>query len=164
MANDYWYERLPELLVAEKEAMEQHFPQFKLQTLSDGRLYWVGSVNPRGEYGGVWTLMAIYQHDHPNNKSAFGSSVRIYPIKPSLEELHRALDEPIPHVLVDSDGNYYMCTSRKSDVHTGTQDGRGSYEVTSAVSALGWAVKWIWLFEAWLEGEIDTDEIRRETF
>lgn len=159
LMSNYWYDRLPELLQAEKQAMAQYFPQFKLNKLSDGRLYWVGHVNPRGEHGGVWTLMAIYNHDHPNNKNAFGSSVRIYPVQPELEDLRRAIGSSLPHVLRDSSNKLYLCSSRQQDVALGTTDGQGPYEVTSAATSLGWAVKWIWLFEGWLEGEIDTDDL-----
>lgn len=159
MSGSYWYDRLPDLLAAEKRAMKQFFPQFKLKKLSDGRLYWVGSVNPRGKYGGVWTLMAIYNHDHPSNAALYGSSVRIYSIKPELEELVQALGEPLPHVLRDSDNKLYICSSRREDVAQGTRDGNGSYEVTSAASSLGWAVKWIWLFEGWLNGEISHNDL-----
>lgn len=164
MSRGYWYDRLPELLSAEKRAMAQFFPQFSLGKLSDGRMYWFGSVNPRGQYGGVWTLMAIYNHDHPSNSASFGSSVRIYPIKPELEDLQRAIKGRLPHVLTDSSGRYYMCTSRRQDVASGTTDGASSYEVTSAASSLAWAIKWIWLFEGWLEGEIREEDLFRHVY
>ncbi len=159
MSGTYWYDRLPELLAAEKKAMAQYFPQFNLGKLPDGRLYWYGSVNPRGEYGGVWTLMAVYNHDHPSNRATWGSSVRIYPIKPELEELSKAINHQLPHVLVDSNHKLFICSSRREDVAAGTTDGVGSYDATSAASSLAWALKWIWLFEGWLEGEISTDDI-----
>lgn len=164
MSGTYWYDRLPTVFEAEKRAMAQFFPKFKLDKLSDGRLYWVGSVNPRGDFGGVWTLMAIYNHDHPSNSALYGSSVRIYPIQPELEELAQAIGGPLPHVLRDSKGKLFICSSRRQDVAAGTRDGRGSYQATSAAESLGWAVKWIWLFEGWLEGEIDTNDLFGHTY
>lgn len=158
MASFYWYERNPMLLEEEKAAMAQFFPHFKLQSLPDGRLYWVGNVNPRGSAGGTWTLMAIYDHDHPNNNAAFGSSVRVYSVKPDLNELYRAAGS-LPHVLQDGRGDLYLCTARQQDVDSGrAENGRDGYDVTSAAKSLGWAVKWIYLVESWLEGEI-SDEV-----
>ena len=164
MGGNYWYERLPEVYEAEKQAMALYFPQFKLDKLSDGRLYWVGTVNPRGDAGGNWTLMAIYNHDHPSNSAAFGSSVRIYSIRPELEELSRAIQESLPHVLVDSKGKLYICSSRKQDVAAGTKDGTGTFEATSAAQSLGWAIKWIWLFEGYLNGEIKREDLHRHVY
>ena len=156
MASFYWYERNPELLEAEKAAMQQFFPQFKLQTLEDGRLYWVGTLNPRGKAGGTWTLMAIYQHDHPNNNDANGSSVRIYSIKPDLDELYRAAGA-LPHVIFDEAQHLYMCTTDNDYVKEGPQPDKAQYEATSAASSLAWAAKWIFIIEEWLEGELPTE-------
>lgn len=164
MSGTYWYEKHPELLDAEKQAMARHFPSFKLDRLSDGRLYWVGNVNPRGEAGGVWTLQAIYDHDHPNNKHSFGSSVRVYSIVPDLNDLARAIGGQLPHVLQDSAGNLYLCTSRKQDVSAGYRDGGKSGKITSAASSIAWGLKWIWIVEGWLAGEISNDEAFGHTF
>ena len=158
MASFYWYERNPQLLEAEKGAMAQFFPGFRLEKLDDGRLYWVGNVNPRGKAGGTWTLMAIYEHDHPNNKKLYGSSVRVYSIKPDLNELYKAAGG-LPHVLRDSEGQLYMCTARQQDVDAGKKTGsEQSYDVTSAAKSLGWAVKWIFMVESWLNGDISPDD------
>ncbi|MBM6942563.1 hypothetical protein [Collinsella intestinalis] len=163
MASFYWYERNPELLQAEKSAMQQFFPHFKLQTLDDGRLYWVGTLNPRGKAGGTWTLMAIYQHDHPNNDARYGSSVRIYSIKPDLDELCRAAGS-LPHVLVDEANHYYMCTSDRQYVKEGLHGDKKEYEATSAASSLAWAAKWIFIVEEWLEGELPTREVFADVY
>lgn len=163
MASFYWYERSPELLEAEKAAMQQFFPQFKLQTLEDGRLYWVGTLNPRGKAGGTWTLMAIYQHDHPNNNDANGSSVRIYSIKPDLDELYRAAGA-LPHVIFDEAQHLYMCTTDNKYVKKGPQPEKPQYEATSAASSLAWAAKWIFIIEEWLEGELPTELVFGDVF
>lgn len=163
MASFYWYERNPELLEAEKAAMQQFFPQFKLQKLEDGRLYWVGTLNPRGKAGGTWTLMAIYQHDHPNNNDANGSSVRIYSIKPDLDELYRAAGA-LPHVIFDEAQHLYMCTTDNKYVKKGPQPEEPQYEATSAASSLAWAAKWIFIIEEWLEGELPTELVFGDVF
>ena len=163
MSGKCWYTKNPKLLDAEKQAMQKYFPQFELQKLPDKRLCWVGSVNPRGDAGGVWTLMVIYDNDHPSTRAVNGNSIRVYSIKPDLDELYKAVGR-LPHVWYDSQGSYFMCTSRKEDVTTDYSENRGTGHVTSAVKSLGWAIKWIWLVEGWLAGEITSDEIFAHTF
>ncbi|MCL2193531.1 MAG: hypothetical protein FWB78_09065 [Treponema sp.] len=145
-ASFYWYERKPELLEHERAAMHQFFPAFQMDRLGDGRLYWIGNLNPRGKHGGVWTIQAVYDHNHPHNDS-YGGSVKVYSIKPALEDLAREVGG-LPHVLSDGGGNLYMCTARMEDVTSGKK------KVTSAATSLGWAVKWIWMVEGWLCGEV----------
>ena len=41
-----WYESNPSLLEAEKMAMHKFFPNFTLDKLEDGRLYWIGELTP----------------------------------------------------------------------------------------------------------------------
>jgi hypothetical protein len=140
------------LLEAEKEAMRILFPNFQLDKLDDESLCWVGQVNPRGADGGVWTLQAIYDHNHPHSDSRNGS-VHVYSIKPDLDELHDELED-LPHVLRDAGGHFFMSLPQK-DI-----DVRDGYEsVFSAAKFIGLAVKWIWWFEAWLGGEVDEDDI-----
>jgi hypothetical protein len=144
-ASFYWYEREPELLEAEKMAMQKQFSNFQMEKLDDGRLCWFGNLNPSGADGGVWTVQAIYQPDHPNNKN-FGGSVRVYSIKPDLDELLQEAEE-LPHILRDEYGHRYMCTARMEDVDAGLDT------VTSAAKSLAWACKWIWMVEGWLSGK-----------
>jgi len=47
MAGFYWYERNPQLFNDEKQAMNLYFPNFVLDRLADGRICWVGNLNPR---------------------------------------------------------------------------------------------------------------------
>lgn len=146
----YWYEKDKELFKAEKGAMKKYFPNFKLDKLEDGRLCWIGDLNPGGKSGGKWTLMAVYENNHPNNDT-YGGSIKVYSIKPDLKELYEEA-RGLPHVLRDQDGNLYMCTSRSEDFIV---DHKNSY---SAASSLAWAAKWIYLIELWLFDEIG-DEI-----
>jgi len=143
-ASFYWYERDPVLLEAEQAAMKEKQPNFQLEKLDDGRLCWIGNVNPRGNDGGVWTLQVIYDHNHPHNDS-YGGSIKVYSIKPTLEDLIKELGE-LPHILRDSAGYLLICTARKDDVNVGRIQ-------TSAATCIGWATKWIWMVEAWMNGE-----------
>jgi hypothetical protein len=150
----YWYEKDPDLLEAEKEAMRRLFPEFQLEKLEDGRFCWSGQVNPRGADGGVWILQAVYDHDHPHNKR-HGGSVHVYSIKPDLDELFEVADGEIPHVLRDEYGHFYMSIQRLEDV-----DVREGYtSIFSAVKSIGRAAIWIFWFESWLNGEVDEDYI-----
>jgi len=155
-ASFYWYERDPTLLKNETAAMQHYFPQFRLDKLNDGRLYWYGNLNPRGSAGGVWTIQAIYDNNHPHNDS-YGGSVRVYSIQPALEDLVKEVGN-LPHLLRDSGGNLYMCTARMEDVDAG-----GQY-VTSAAKSVGWAAKWIWMVEGWLNGELGDEVFGHGTF
>jgi len=150
----YWYERDTKLYKLELNAMKTFFPMFKLDKLDDGRLCWIGDLNPRGEDGGIWTIQAVYDNNHPHNNS-FGGSVRVYSIKPDLEELTQEVGR-LPHILIDGSGNLYMCTARKEDIDKGNI-------ITSAAKSIGWAVKWIWIVEGWLNGEFG-DEVFEHTF
>lgn len=149
----YWYERDRELFEAEVESMKV-FPNFQLDKLDDGRLCWVGNLNPNGKSGATWTIMAVYDHNHPHNNT-YGGSVKVYSIKPDLKELYTAVGV-LPHILRDSNGVLYMCTARPEDVLVGKVS-------TSAATHIGHADKWIKLVEDWLEGIIG-DEIFQETY
>ncbi len=150
LASFYWYERDPELLEGEKEAMRKYFPQFKLEKLSDGRLSWIGEMKTDLRRGGSWYLQAIYENSHPDN-STYGGSIKVYSIEPDLEESSKELGESIPHTLTDSSGHLYICTARPEDVKAGNI-------VTSAASSLAWAAKWIAAFELWMAGDLSTSE------
>ena len=154
MSGFYWYERNPELLKSEQLAMQTFFPKFVLDKLDDGRLCWIGTLNPRGDAGGTWTLMVVYDNNHPHNNS-YGGSLRVYSVQPDLNELYKAVGT-LPHVLRDSNGDLYMCTARKEDIDSGDK-------TTSAAKALGWAAKWIYAVEEWLDGEVG-DEIFEHTY
>ena len=156
LASFYWHETDRDLLEGEKTAMQQFFPQFSIIHAPDGRLAWVGTVSPGLLRGGQrsYILQAVYEHDHPNNDS-YGGSIKVYSIDPELEDL--ASSGPIPHTLRDSAGRLYICTSRIEDFHAGARAGQS---VTSAASAIGWAVKWLAVFELWLNGDITDAEFR----
>ena len=145
LASFYWYERDKELYKDECTVMQMKQPSFELHKLEDGRLCWIGKVNPRGDDGGVWTLQAVYDNNHPHNDS-YGGSIKVYSIKPSLEDLLSELGS-LPHILTDNAGYKYICTARKDDVKVGRVQ-------TTAASCIGWACKWIWMVESWMHGEM----------
>ena len=147
-ANYYWYERDPELLEGEKAVMRNSFPQFTLNKLSDGRLYWEGQLKPLGDDDITWTLMAIYDNDHPNN-STYGGSIKVYSVDPDLDQLFNDVGN-LPHVIRDGNGYLYMCTARKEDFQAGNV-------VTSASAALRWALKWTFTVTCWLKGDIGNE-------
>ena len=144
---DYWYEKDRNLYNAEIAAMRR-FPNFRLDKLDDGRLCWIGNLNPNGQDGGVWTVMAVYDNNYPHISSNV-QSVKVYSIKPDLNELYTAAGR-LPHVLRDSDGCLYMCTARPEDVFAGRQS-------SSAETHIRHAEMWIKLFEDWLVGIVGDD-------
>jgi hypothetical protein len=152
LASFYWYQSDPELYQGEITAMNRFFPGFKLQQESDGRLSWVGWVTPGmlADARRSYYLQVVYEHSHPSNDS-FGGSIKVYSIDPDLNEIAKV--SAIPHTLPDSAGQLYICTSRPEDFNAGRT-------VTSAASAIAWAVKWIAVFEMWLDGEISTESFR----
>ena len=156
MASFYWYEREPALWNNERTAMQTFFPQFRWSKLDDGRLSWVGTVRPRGEVGLPWTLQLVYNNNHPSN-STYGGSITVYAIDPDLDDLAKKFGT-LPHVLRDSKGHLCLCTARSEDFKVDNQ------ATTSAASALGWACKWIFVFEEWvMKGHVG-DEIFGETY
>ena len=156
-ASMYWYENDPDLYREEVQAMNQQFPQFELRKLSDGRLFWIGTVEPKSvRKNASWMLQLVYDHNHPSNNN-WGGSVKVYVVDPDLEEMNRRLGG-IPHLLRDPSGNPYLCTARKEDVRTSRN------RSTSAVASLAWAIKWICVFELWLAGDVSTDEFQNHTY
>lgn len=156
MASFYWYEREPDLWRNEQLAMNMFFPQFRWSKLQDGRLSWVGEVRPRGESGGKWLLQLVYNNNHPSN-SSYGGSIRVYAIQPDLDDLYQRFGG-LPHVLRDESGHLYLCTARQEDFSVSTK------ATTTAASSLGWACKWIFVFEEWAEGGYVGDEVFHHTY
>lgn len=127
-----------------------------MSKLKDGRLSWTGVVQPKSvRKNAVWRLQLVYDHNHPSNNS-YGGSIKVYSISPDLNEMYKRLGG-IPHTLRDASGNIYICTARKEDIRTGSV-------VTSAVSSMAWAIKWIVVFELWLAGDVTTKEFSEHTF
>lgn len=145
-----WYETNPTLLTMEKIAMERNFPQFTLDKLEDGRLCWIGVLEPgvyESKFGEKrqYHVMAVYDNNHPNQK--MGSSVKVYPLMPDVDELIEICGFVPYHLLPDEVGNKYLCTNEAGDQKVGTT-------TTTAASVLGWASKWLIAFELVLTGDL----------
>ena len=150
-----WYETNRMLFEAEKQAMKEKFPDFTLDKLDDGRLFWFGTLAPgiyESKFGikKEYAVMAIYNNNHP--EQCMGSSVRVYPVEPEVEELsetlYKATGEYPYHLLRDSTDNKYLCTNNAEDQKIGST-------VTTAASVLLWAVKWLMSYELVLTGDLD---------
>ena len=152
-----WYETNKELYNAEVAAMRREFnsPNLKPKFLSDGRMYWVVNTKPNlgcDESGNpyktmTYKLLLVYDADHP--KVRYGSSVKVYPIKPTIDDLQRIVNrlpgvtpKNIPHTLIDSDGIRYLCTADTRNVSADISRG-----ITSAVTSYRFAYRWLSIFE-----------------
>jgi hypothetical protein len=154
----YWYERDPELLQAELDAMQHFFPQFRPDRLPDGRMAWLGSL-ASGVPGSnrIWHLQLVYDHDHPHGDS-YGGSISVFPIEPNLAELVEQLDEPIPHTLRhEGSGDLSICTVAAESFRHGRDHS------STAASSLAWAAKWIAAFELWMLGDLSTKQFAGHT-
>lgn len=154
LAMHQWYESDPELLDMEKEAMSHAFNGFTLDKLNDGRLYWIGQLEP-GVYESkfhrkrVYTVMAVYQNNHPHPE--MGSSVHVYLVDPEIDELKAECGFRPYHLLVDSEGEEYLCTNEAGNVKTGQT-------ISTAATTLSWAVRWLMSYELVLTGELTKEQ------
>lgn len=149
-----WYETNPMLLEAEKAAMAKCFPHFTLGRLEDGRLYWIGELTPgvyETKFGTrkSYYVMAVYQNNHP--QQMMGSSVYVYLIKPDVDDIVRECGFRPSHLLHDTAGAAYLCTTEAGYVQTGST-------VTTAASVLAWAVKWLLAYELVLTGDLSKEK------
>jgi len=149
-----WYQTNPTLLEAEKAAMAQCFPGFTLDKLDDGRLYWIGELAPgvyETKFGRKksYHVMAVYQNNHPNQQ--MGSSVYVYLVQPDVEDIVRECGFHPSHLLRDTAGEVYLCTTEAGFVQTGNT-------VTTAASVLLWAAKWLLAYELVLTGDLPKEK------
>lgn len=149
-----WYVSNPTLLEAEKAAMARCFPNFELGKLDDERLYWIGELTPgvyETKFGRKksYYVMAVYQNNHPNQQ--MGSSVYVYLVQPDVEDIIRECGFRPSHLLRDTAGEVYLCTTEAGFVQTGNT-------VTTAASVLAWAVKWLLAYELVLTGDLSKEK------
>ena len=152
-----WYESNPQLLALERVAMNKAFPNFKMEKLDDGRLAWIGKLNI-GAYESKfhqpmeYHVMALYMNNHPH--AQMGSSVRVYPVLPDVQELINKCGFRPSHLLTDSNGDLYLCTNEASNQKIGN-------DITSAASVLGWACKWFLGYELVLTGDLEKEKFNQ---
>lgn len=149
-----WYENNPTLLKAEKTAMAKCFPGFELYKFDDGRLYWLGELAPgiyETKFGRKksYQVMAVYQNNHPNQQ--MGSSVYVYLVNPDENDIEKECGFCPSHLIRDSAGEVYLCTTEADFVKTGST-------VTTAASVLAWAVKWLLAYELVLTGDLSEEK------
>ena len=106
-----WYENNPELLELEKRMMGISFPQFKLEKLDDGRLYWIGAINTDigEEYRykeNEYTFMMVYSPIYPNHSA--GCPLKTYIIKPEVKDILADIGFFPFTLLKDSAGEKYI--------------------------------------------------------
>ena len=156
-----WYEKDPSLLAAEKAAMARCFPYFQLEKLPDGRLAWTGTLTP-GIWKGfnadendlsarqTWEVMAVYENNHPVQK--MGSSVKVFLLTPSMDQIIQRIGWTPHHVLRDHDSDLlYLCTARAEDIKVGETS-------TTAATVLAMAAKWLISFEMVMTGDLTRKE------
>ena len=137
--------------------MNKAFPNFKMEKLEDGRLAWIGKLNI-GAYESKfhqsmeYHIMALYMNNHPH--AQMGSSVRVYPVLPDVQELIQKCGFRPYHLLTDSNGDLYLCTNEADNQKTGN-------DITSAASVLGWACKWFLGYELVLTGDLERDKFNQ---
>lgn len=152
-----WYETNPELLAMERIAMQKAFPNFKLERLEDGCMAWIGKLNV-GVYETKfhqpmeYHVMALYMNNHPHKQ--MGSSVRVYPVLPDVNELIEKCGFRPSHLLIDSRNDLYLCTNEADNQKTGN-------DVTSAASVLAWACKWFLAYELVLTGDLSKEKFNQ---
>lgn len=144
-----WYERDSHLLEIEKAAMHKLFPDFILDKLSDGRLFWSGSLNIGVLGDNEWHIMAVYNNNHPQQVMA--GSVKVYVVEPDMKELMEELEWCRSHLCRDSYGNIYLSLFFSTDMGSGTN-------VTSAAAHIAMAVKWLTAFELVLTGDLSKED------
>lgn len=128
----------------------------RLEFLRDGRAHWTVYTNPAFIAGNgrryrrryVYGLVYDANHDHPS--AQYGSDTHAYLLAPTFSELQMIVNQSqvnpktIPHLLRDSSGELYFCSTDSSDVGTSTNSARG---LTSAATSLTLAERWITVFE-----------------
>lgn len=133
--------------------MKDCYPDAVLGYFIDGRMYWKVKMNP--VFSGVetaWTILALYKTDY-----TLGSSVEVYPLKPSYKDLlqkvkHRdATRTHIPHTYLGSLGVPCLSVCFIGMTH---QDRKSFTTVATDLKA---TERWIMWFELYLRGKMEYD-------
>lgn len=150
VAVQQWYEKNPDLQIAEIAAMADTKPDAKWGYLPNGKMYWevhLCPVNAKGERRN-WVLLGVYDEDHPQQR--WGGSVKFYPVSPNYDEMMELVNRShvtpkrIPHLLRDNDGQVYMCSQDRNRIQAGQKKDE---LVTTAATGLRFAMRWINVFE-----------------
>lgn len=161
-----WYKEDPDLLAGEVAAMERFFPNFELcdyddpSSVWDGCLCWRGKLRPGVYENTEWDVIALYRPDHP--AAIMGSTVMVYLVSPSIEEVYEQLKLPkgqkLENVIYYADGCCFLNTIHACDVLVGREVGSA---VTSAAQILARTVKWLTACELVLSGDLEFEFFNR---
>ncbi len=150
-----WYETNRTLYYAEIEAMRKEMNNPTLNPKFDSRGYMYWPIRYRPNLGRKYNTMTYdlilrYDADHPHRR--MGSSIRVYPKNPTIEEMQRIVNsiptvypKHINHTLIDEKGKRFLCTSAENDTSADNRKG-----ITSAVTSYRFAQKWLTAFEVGL--------------
>jgi RsiW-degrading membrane proteinase PrsW (M82 family) len=129
-----WYEITPALLEREQDEIYAKYPSADID-VENGIIK--VSLGITVNYS--WQICLTYARNYRKQKEA----LRTYIVQPDLNELAGIAAE-IPYIKADLQGNYYL------DVVADNQ--------ISGVNALDNALRWIMLFEKWVNGEVELNQ------
>jgi RsiW-degrading membrane proteinase PrsW (M82 family) len=129
-----WHETTPALFEREKTTIAEKYTGAIFE-VNDGLV--TVSLNVTTHF--QWAIMMTYARNYRKQKE----QLRIYILQPSLNELIAISDE-IPYVKADLSGNYYLNLAPQGQ--------------PSGVTAIDNAMRWIGLFEKWVNEEIELNE------
>ena len=147
--SNQWYSRDQRIYALEIEAMASLYPNARMGFLKNGSMYWIVRICPNiDKERKNWTLLAIYDKDHPSMKR--GGSVSIYPVLPNYEEMLRLINNScfvkekiryIPHTLRDGCGQVFLslCLPRN--------EYRSHTKIPTVATYIRYAESWINKFE-----------------
>lgn len=148
----HWYEENPELLEAEKAAMETiaKNDDKEFGFLKDGRAFWHIGFRSRLS-GRYYNVALMYPTDHPSKMEIPG--IRVYPVKPSyemmVEEMNKAsgrTDGCIPYSIRECNGKYSLSVG-SADWVRGNNTLESKQGIISAAAVLLETKRWILLYE-----------------
>lgn len=165
-----WYVKNRELYEAEVAAMREELgdPKLNPKFMSNGQMYWVVSTRPNlgpGFKTMKYRLLLVYDSDHPRVR--YGTSIKVYPIDPSIDEMQDIINDlnihpkEIPHTITDDHGRRYLCSADKRYVSASSKSYQG---ITSAVTSLRFAYRWLMLFELGLRDPKTWSKFQRHGF
>ncbi len=129
-----WQEVTPNLFENEQNAILAKYPDCLIET-ADG----VVTVALVAEGNYQWLLQLTYARNYRKLKE----QLRVYIIQPDLNELV-AIANDVSYVKTDLANNKYLAVAPENDV--------------TGVTTIDNALKWIGLFEKWVNGQIDINE------
>jgi RsiW-degrading membrane proteinase PrsW (M82 family) len=129
-----WQDITPELFSTEKEDILSQFPN-SIMEFTNGIISVGIVVNKRHQ----WLLQLTYARNYRKIKN----QLRVYIIEPDFDELI-SISGDIPRVKTDLSGNKYLALDSENNIN-------GASNIQNAI-------RWIDLFEKWVDGEIEMNQ------